>query len=349
MRQSMSSFLHKIGLHILILGSIVSFILIAPEVHTHFIVNEGKPVGMPPLPPEISQVQFNIEELSLYDAINGVYRLSGWAFLTIDKNIPPEEYEQQIVLTSDFKNYAFYAKPVYRHDVKAKYENLGMRLDMAGLFAYLAKGTVHPGTYNLGIIFKHKIKNSIYYVNTRRCITRTPNHFYLEEPDSLNCISSIDKLIGEPIYINATLPPEISEVRYNLEKLNAYNERVYQLIGWAFPEMDSTASAMDYELQIVITSGVSNYIFAASALPRPDVEVYFANNPMDLTMSGFIALISQDYLTPDTYDIGLIFRRVVSEADYYFRTHYCLRRTADGLVLEEATSTVCRSISTSRR
>jgi hypothetical protein len=147
----------------------------------------------------------------------------------------------------------------------------------------------------------------------------------------------IDQYAGKPIQVNVELPATISESRSGVDVLVKYNEkgRVYQLWGWAFPTLDKNIPVGDYERQVVLVTPTGNYVFAAETVERTDVQEYFNDLGMDLTHSGFSALITKDVIELGEYRLGIIFRNPQDNTVYYVDTKKILINTLDQLRLSD--------------
>jgi hypothetical protein len=172
--------------HILIISLMAIYFVIAPKLYTRYFIHIGKPVSITELPPLTDQAKYHVEFLDPSD-IDGIYLLRGWAFLTVDKRILAGEYDRQVVIYKG-KNYKIYLADVpSRIDVQAYFKDLGMDLTFSGFSAPIARDTIEEGSYGIGLIFKHTQSGATYYVDTFRCITRTPNKLILEPQNSIKC------------------------------------------------------------------------------------------------------------------------------------------------------------------
>jgi hypothetical protein len=320
------------------------------------------------LPPATSQVKFWVDGLKTYNS-DAIYKLFGWVFLTVDPQIPAGDYDRQVVLISETQNLFFLADPAVRPDVQEYFSNLGMDLTQAGFSALIARDALESGTYCIGIILKHTGSSESYFVNTDRCLTRTTdNNLILEERGSGNCCTSVtvpvaaeveqtpeanDQLpaettepsTGQPVETNVQLPTETTDAKWWVEGLDAQENDVYRLWGWAFPTMDTTLPSGTYKREVVLTSGSKNLIFSAVTSLREDVQNKFSNLGMDVSLSGFSALIAKNALELGIYQVGLIFKNPSDDTDWYVNVNRCLTNTAKMLVLEKNGSTICSSTS----
>ncbi len=342
----MSKILRKAWPFLVIWGLMGLYLFAAPSVHDRFFIREGKPVQVNvKLSASVDESKSGLDALDVYSQQDGVYQILGWAFLTIDKNLPASDYERQVILVAPTRNYIFAAKALRRIDVQKYFSDLGMDVNMSGFSAFINRNALKRGTYGIGLIFKNTASGTTYYINTGRCVTRTPNNLVLEDPGNSACQLLMARDIGKPVQVNVKLPVEVVQAKSGVDALVKYNEEggVYQLWGWAFPTVDKSIPASDYERQAVLVASNRNYLFAADAVERTDVQEYFSDLGMDVNMSGFSAFINRDALKRGIYGIGLIFKNNTSGATFYINAGRCLQRTANELILEEPGSSVCQS------
>ncbi len=143
---------------------------------------------------------------------------------------------------------------------------------------------------------------------------------------------------GKPIEVNVRLPAMVGESRSGVDALVIYNKQggVYQLWGWAFPMVNKSIPAGDYERQIVLATPTRNYVFAAETVERADVQEYFNDLGMDLTNSGFSALISKNAIELGEYRLGIVFRNLQDNTAYYIDTKRSLIRTPNQLKFSDS-------------
>lgn len=108
--------------------------------------------------------------------INGVNnkKLWGWAFLTTDKLISPDDYEREVILISDASHYTLSAERVSRAGVQAHFSDLEMNLVGSGFQAVFGENILLPGTYKIGILFTD-INGEKWLLFTDKLIEKTNN------------------------------------------------------------------------------------------------------------------------------------------------------------------------------
>lgn len=178
----MSNWIRKNRFHILIWVVMIAFVILAPRIQAEFFIRDGRPIQLNgELPAETSQLMFYVDRVEVYDDQGILYNLRGWAFSTVDKNIPPSQYQREIVLISEHGNYVFSTRAERRKDVQNHFSDLGMNLDMPGFSVLINKNIIENGKYSIGIIFRHLPSGSAYYINTFKILVRTPNSIKLED------------------------------------------------------------------------------------------------------------------------------------------------------------------------
>lgn len=333
--------LSKNWIHIVTWGMMILYFIVAPGVNARFFTQEGKSIQVnAQLPVEVNESKSFVDRIEVYDEQNGIYQLLGWAFLTIDKNIPSSDYERLVVLRTLDKNSVFEAGTFRRIDVQLAYNDLGMDVANSGFSALIDSNLLKPGLFRVGIIFKHILDDSAFYTDTDFCIKRTPNKFILERltPD---CHFLTVQNEGQPFQVNAKIPTHTGGAESWIDTVDAETKGSYRISGWAFLKVDNSFSVGDYERQVVLYNLDENYIFSTDTTLRKDVQEHFSNLKMSLSMSGFSALIDSNALRSGVYGIGVIFKHNVSDMVYYIETNRCLTRTAKGLTLEIPGSPTC--------
>jgi hypothetical protein len=134
------------------------------------------------------------EAMSWVDSLDatgvpGIFKISGWSFLTLDKNIPAGEYERQVVLFAASGNQVYNADSITRKSVQEYYGNLGMDLMTSGFSALIDSNILNSGAYGISMMLRNTANGAEYYVNTHRCLIRTENDLVLELPGSPACLA----------------------------------------------------------------------------------------------------------------------------------------------------------------
>jgi hypothetical protein len=80
------------------------------------------------------------------------YKLSGWAFLPGEAD--QSKFERLIILRSSEYIYALQATSVPRPDVQKAYQGQGIDVSNSGFAVYYSEGSIAPGEYSIGILFK---------------------------------------------------------------------------------------------------------------------------------------------------------------------------------------------------
>jgi len=154
-------FFKKNKFHFLVWIIMLVYLFAAHDLYNHFILTEGKPIQcQQDLPKGTQLIKYRLKKLNS-NIISGqdINILSGTAFLR--KEPDQSQYERLIVLQSHTKMYFF---PVINIIKKT------------GILVNIAKEFIKPGTYRIGILFRHKIKDTVFYTVTNKTIIRTPNN-----------------------------------------------------------------------------------------------------------------------------------------------------------------------------
>jgi hypothetical protein len=168
--------------HIVAWMAIFMYYAVAPDLYVHFFLKNGKPLQIDGnIPTETNQIKFRVDGLEPIEYEGqDIYKLYGWAFLTVNMNVHLSKYEREIVLISDSKRYFFQTQSVKRPGVQKAYEHLNMDLLDSGFLTLISKDVIAPGEYRVGIIFKNPMNGSEHYAdNPKRIVLRTPNSLIL--------------------------------------------------------------------------------------------------------------------------------------------------------------------------
>ena len=174
--------------HVAFWMSAIIYLVFSPDLYYHFFVTEGKKTSYPydayALLSETSEFRANIDYLNLYDE-KGTYELEGWIFLTGELT-PTVNYDQTLVLISSKKLLGFEVENYVRKDVTNFYQARGWNrnLDDTGFRSKISIYGIRPGNYRILMFFKLDDGSTV-YVDTHRCITRTPNTLILREREAI--------------------------------------------------------------------------------------------------------------------------------------------------------------------
>ena len=109
------------------------------------------------------------------------YKLSGWAFLPGEAD--QSKFERLIVLRSSEHIYALQATSVPRPDVQKAYESLGIDISNSGFAVYYSEGSIAPGEYSIGVLFK--LPDGAYHsyaVFQQKLIQRNDSWILIDKP-----------------------------------------------------------------------------------------------------------------------------------------------------------------------
>lgn len=321
--------------HLIVWGGVLLYFFTAPYLYINLFAKQGLPIqaDITLLASEISSYSF-VDGLDLYNE-QGLYQLRGWGFLTIN-NIPVSDYEKKVVLVTGKQYMMFDTQIVDRRDVKNEFGGLNLDLRKSGFLTLIAKEALQTGRYGIWIMFTHKDSEIHYYVNTGRCLERTPNFMVLSELEE-NC----PIYEGLPIHVNIDLPTEVDQHHSFVDDILPYSlSGVYQMRGWAFLTINESRLE-NYRRSVVLISKNRNIVFEATPMERQDVQLSFDYLELDVKMSGFSTLIDSSSLETGSYKIGLQFEEINGNK-YFIDTGQCLRLTSnDQLILDTFTPMDC--------
>lgn len=144
---------------------------------------------------------------------------------------------------------------------------------------------------------------------------------------------------GKPLQGYEELPAVSDQIIFafdSLEPAVISGEDIYILSGWAFSYKDKHMPPQNYEMNVVLISGSKIYFFPVyQVIQRPDIQSAFSVYEMDLTYSGFNALIAKEAIRPGEYRLAIAFRNPSgSSAHYYDIPARYIIRTPNNLYLK---------------
>ena len=176
--------LKKYRFHILVWLFMLGYLTFAPDLYVRFVLKNGKPIQFQEkLPAATDMISFWVDRIDPVVSQGQVlYNLWGWAFLREEPD--QSQYERFIVLRSDSQNYYFLAQTNERLDVEEAFPELTIDVSNSGFSTLIAKDAIRPGSYHIGIIFRHQSGNFIYFAATENVLVRTPNQLQLISDNS---------------------------------------------------------------------------------------------------------------------------------------------------------------------
>jgi len=152
---------------------------------------------------------------------------------------------------------------------------------------------------------------------------------------------------GKPLEVCKQEPTNTGGIRYNIEdlkywskNLSVYSEgETYALWGWAFLDIGQKIALTDFDRYVVLTDNQGcSYLFSTQIYPRPGANDFFKELvqelELDLTSSGFYAVMVKNALPPGSYNIGILFEHKQNGSAYYITTNENIVRTPNHLNLE---------------
>jgi hypothetical protein len=154
------------------------YVAVAPDVYARFILKEGKPVPFDQnLPKPTDQISYSVDRLDFIKG-QGLFNLWGWSFFRGDRD--QSAYERWIILQSREQTYSFLSESFQRPELQSAFKDVDIDLSNAGFSAPISKYAIKPGTYQIGILFRHTSSNALYYIVTNKIIVRTPNQIRMD-------------------------------------------------------------------------------------------------------------------------------------------------------------------------
>ena len=171
--------------HVLLWAGLLLYLIFAYDLYNLFILRHGKPIRVSaelPEPTNLIYIGIDRFEPTYYDGQYS-YVLVGWAFAGLYPGMPPEEYERQVLLTSNERSYFFSIETQPRQDVKDAFQLKELDLIRSGFTALISSQTIAPGVYQVGVSFRNPEDEDgdTYYGITEKYLVRTPNQFYMSD------------------------------------------------------------------------------------------------------------------------------------------------------------------------
>jgi hypothetical protein len=183
----MLSFLRRNWIHFALWGGMFLYLIFARDLYNQFFLRNGKPVLVDAeLPVRNDRINSSIDVFkpTSYDG-EYVYSVMGWSFSKENRKIPPEDYNRQIVLVADKRNYVFPTESYPRPDISKTFTNYKADLLNAGFKAKLSPSVIKPGVYQIGFIFHNPINGKSFYSLSDRYIIRTSNQIKISDKAAL--------------------------------------------------------------------------------------------------------------------------------------------------------------------
>lgn len=179
-------------LHLAVWAAALAYFFAAPGLHYRWLASEGRSEAFnEPLPKTTTKGEIYIDEISTVTRSGEpVYRLSGWAFLTLDPALAPEGYTRTLLLKPENatgptwkrliglapppNGYTYPTQIVRRDRLEKFFKDAPMDLTTAGFSASIATESLAPGAYRIQMLFTHPTGKT-YLLRTGRTLVRTQN------------------------------------------------------------------------------------------------------------------------------------------------------------------------------
>jgi hypothetical protein len=141
------------------------------------------------LPAPTDQAKYGMERLEPENQ-GGLFRLSGWAVLTIDPAVPASRYARRIVLLRAGTNLVFRTSVLARPDVEDRFPDIPANLTMSGFSALIDPARLDSGAYQLGVVFIDRKSGEEYFSLTENCVNRVAQGLELLPAGAADCVSN---------------------------------------------------------------------------------------------------------------------------------------------------------------
>jgi len=141
--------------------------------------------------------------------------------------------------------------------------------------------------------------------------------------------------IGKPDDLKIELPASSPLISYSIgstEEGIVANQKVYQIVGWAFLQNKPDQSL--FNKYLVLNSKDRIYFFPYEEVLRWDLTVHFKDLGLDLLNSGFWAFIAPEAVRSGTYNIGFLFVEKAGEEVFYTCSNRYFIRTPNSVAVE---------------
>lgn len=155
--KDMQKFINQNKVYLLTWCLLLAYLPFAHTVYAKFFLplSDGYPlIYEEKLPSETKKIAGDFGKLTHVE--KGLYRLSGWAFFKPDPD--SSHFKRWVILQSDVKTYLF---PITMSTRQIEVD--------------ISKEFIQPGSYQIGLLFKNKRNQSVYYKTTSQMLVHTTN------------------------------------------------------------------------------------------------------------------------------------------------------------------------------
>ncbi len=160
--------------HIIFLGVLFTYLVLAKSIDEQFFIKNGKPVSTKvQLPGITTGIIYNMVELRqiVYEG-EDLYELKGFAFLTSN---PTQVNKITIVLNTVDQKIAFSTNTPQYPDMIESYPGFTPGMEQAEFSMLLSDRVLKPGSYRIGVLLEDQEGLDRSYVLTSSSIKKTPN------------------------------------------------------------------------------------------------------------------------------------------------------------------------------
>jgi len=344
MGKSILEYLKKYWLRFVIVIAAVLIFLLAHSYYVHKLEKDGRPIqedvdisGIP----NLNQYRYYIESLVLFDERNYIYNLSGWAFSTLNPEIPTDQFNTQILLISEEDSFLFDSSAVERDDVVQAFPDLDVEIRKPGFFVLINKHLLPRNEYCVGIVSSDEEGEMIQGINTGQILIRDSAKLAISPDDEFTCNHIFPE--GVPIQRNVRLPDVSEQNDYFIDGLMRVEGQtnVYDLVGWAFSTAKPSEPTNNYKTDIVLFNENQNYTLITLPNSRGDVVDAFSDLGLDIVNPGYSARLNNQIIAQGDYCIGIRLTHIDGTSTQFINTLRVISIDENGMILNDAQQAFC--------
>jgi hypothetical protein len=179
----------------------------------------------------------------------------------------------------------------------------------------------------------------MYYSMSGYYLDRTPNFVSIAQGVVIEDVSITQFSDAEIKELNSIFEQgdfnsdrEISTSVDGLSEVLVDQKSYGKLVGWTFLQDEEDQAS--FARIIVLRNDVARYYYPVIDIRRPDVQKAFLNLNLQLQDAGFNAYISGETLPAGVYEIGILFRSLTRDENYYDVIPWRINRTSSEFTLE---------------
>jgi len=168
-------------IHVLLWGVMILYLFIAPVIKDKVTIVTGKPVNVAGVTLESSDNIVGMVDRMTEAKVDGqwVYRFQGWSYIKTD--MEQANYDVYLVFANEGNQYIYATTPYSRADVEAAFPEVESDLSNSGFDTVVAKELMANGTYDVGLLYKHKTSGAATFQLMDKVLIKTINDIKLED------------------------------------------------------------------------------------------------------------------------------------------------------------------------